>query len=183
MHLKRFLVSAMLLILSVPAGADETIKAENNAYIHNNKGLRYLKEDYYFGAIKEFEIAIDLLPESQASATYYVNLGTTYEKIGYPSLARKHFEKAVSLSPLCFEYYVKLCANYKKLGIVDEQISAFKNNPQSPLNDIVIGLLYIERGDVQTGITVLDDFCDKEPNLLITDGVKGYLKKITKEKL
>ena len=41
----------------------------------------YLEEKYYFGAIKEFQIAIALLPNSQASAAYYTNLGKTYEKI------------------------------------------------------------------------------------------------------
>ncbi len=163
--------------------ADETIKAENNAYLHNNKGLLYLKEDYYFGAIKEFEMAIDLLPNTQATASFYVNLGTTYEKIGYPSLAKPCFEKAVSLNVLCFDYYLKLAQNYKKLGIIDEQINVFKNKTSSPLNEIITGLLYIQRGDVSTGIIILDNFCDKEPNLLITEGVKGYLKEITKEKL
>lgn len=160
--------------------ADHTIEAENNAYRHNNQGLLYLKEKYYFGAIKEFQIAIDLLPNSQATAVYYVNLGKTYEEIGYPALARNCFEKAVSINVLCFDYYLKLAENYKKLGIVDEKLIEFQNKTESPLNEVMVGLLFIQKGHISTGVTVLDEFCNKEQNLLITAGIKEYLKKITK---
>ncbi len=184
MYLKKILILVLIFIFNAQfILADETIKAENNAYIHNNKGLLYLKDNYYFGAIKEFQIAIDLVPNSQASATYYVNLGTTYEKIGYHNLAKPCFEKAVSINPLCFDYYLKLAVNYKNLGLIDEKISEFQNKTPSPLNDVVIGLLYIQKGHVTTGITILDDFCNKEPNLLITVGVKNYIDNTVKEKL
>ncbi len=168
------------LFFSLSCFAEVTpIKAENNAYRHNNKGLLYLEDKYYYGAIKEFQIAIDLCPDKQASAVFYVNLGKTYEAIGYNNLARPCFEKAVSLDPLCFEYYVKMAENYKKLGIVNEQLELYKSKVNSPLNNIVIGLLYVQKGHVTTGITVLDDFCDKEPNLIITAGVKNYIKHLT----
>jgi tetratricopeptide (TPR) repeat protein len=184
LYLKKILILIFFLILAVnSAFADETIKAENNAYYHNNMGILYLKEKYYFGAIKEFQIAIDLNPKSQAAAAYYVNLGTTYEKIGYNELARPCFEKAVSINVLCFDYYLKLAENYKKLGIVNEKLTEFQNRKNSPLNDVIIGLLYIQKGQVSTGITILDIFCEKEPNLLITTGVKNYLNKITQEKM
>ncbi len=185
MDLKRAVIIILTTLISsgCSAKADEAIKAENNAYIHNNKGLLYLKEEYYYGAIKEFEIAIDLLPDSQASSAFYVNLGTAYEKIGYPKLAKPCFEKAVSIDVLCFDYYRKLAENYKKTGIIDEQIKIYNSKPSSPLNDVLIGLLYIQKGDMQTGIIILDDFCNKEPDLIITEGIKEYLKNITNEKM
>lgn len=170
-----------MFLLSQSVFADETIRAQNNAYQHNNKGLLYLDEKYYFGAIKEFQIAIALNPNSQASAIYYTNLGKTYEKIGYPKLAQPCFEKAVSLNVLCFDYYLQMVENYKKLGIVDKKLEEFKKKTDSPLNEIVIGLLYIQKGNVTTGITVLDEFCNKEPKLLITEGVKNYIKQLTKD--
>lgn len=182
MHIKKIIISIVLLFFSF-AYADETIKAQNNAYRHNNKGLIYLQEKYYYGAIKEFQIAIDLVPNSQASAAYYVNLGTTYEKIGYPQLAKTCYEKAVSINVLCFDYYLKLAENYKKLNLIDEKLNYFENKSPNPLNDIIIGLLYIQKGETGTGITILDDFCNKEPNLLITTGVKAYINKIINEKL
>lgn len=173
-----------MLFLIVPyCRADETIRAENNAYRHNNLGLMYLDENYYFGAIKEFQIAIDLLPDKQASAAYYVNLAKTYEKIGYPKLAQPCYEKAVTLNVLCFDYYLKLAENYKALDIVNEKLAEFQNKTPYPLNDIMIGLLYIQKGDVSTGMTVLDEFCNNEPNLLVTAGVRAYMEKIAKERI
>lgn len=164
----------------MPTFADEVIKAKNNAYIHNNKGLLYLEEKYYFGAIKEFEIAIALNPNSQASATYYTNLGKTYETIGYYDLAKPYYEKAVSLNPLYFDYYLKMVQNYKRLGLIDKKIKEFENKKNSPLNNVVIGLLYIQKGETQTGITILDDFVNNEEKLILTKGVKKYLQEITK---
>ncbi|MCD7740204.1 MAG: hypothetical protein LUH11_02525 [Candidatus Gastranaerophilales bacterium] len=184
MYLKNILIFFLIFfIIQQSVQCDETIKAENNAYIHNNKGLLYLKDNYYYGAIKEFQIAIDLVPNSQASAAYYVNLGTVYEKIGFPDLAKPCYEKAVSINVLCFDYYLKLAQNYKSLEIIDKKISEFQNKTSSPLNDVMIGLLYIQKGQVSTGITILDDFCSKEPDLLITEGVKNYIDKIIQEKL
>jgi tetratricopeptide (TPR) repeat protein len=182
LYLKKILIILVLFFGSLHfACADETIRAENNAYRHNNMGLMYLNENYYFGAIKEFQIAIDLLPDKQASAAFYVNLGKTYEKIGYDNLAQKCFEKAVSLNILCFDYYLVLAENYQKQGLSDEKILEFQRKTPSPLNDIMIGLLYIQKGQLSTGMTVLDEFCNKEPNLIITFGVRQYLDNITKK--
>ena len=89
MYLKKiFIILFCLFFCGRYCFANQTIEAENNAFRHNNQGILYLKEKYYFGAIKEFKIAIDLLPNSQATAVYYSNLGRTYEEIGYPELAR-----------------------------------------------------------------------------------------------
>lgn len=181
MYLKKCILIITLLIYSaIPIFADETIRAQNNAYRHNNKGLLYLDEKYYFGAIKEFEIAIALNPNSQASATYYVNLASTYEKIGYYDLAKPYYEKAVSLCPLYFDYYLKLTNNYKKLGIVDKKIKEYQKKTYNPLNEVIIGLLYIQKGEKNTGVTILDDFINKEEKLIISKGVKNYLQEITK---
>ena len=115
MHIKKIILLILIIgFSSLPIFAEEMnlIRAKNNAYIHNNKGLAYLEEKYYFGAIKEFEIAIALNPDSQASSTYYVNLGRTYETIGYYDLAKPYYEKAVSLSPLYFDFYLRMVQKY-----------------------------------------------------------------------
>ena len=180
MFIKNLILLLIAFFIFCPACFPQgQINAQNNSYIHNNKGLIYLKENYYYVAIKEFQIDIDLNPNSQASAIYYINLGNTYEKIGYPNLAKPCFEKAVQLNRLCFDYYLKMTENYKKLGIVEEKLNQYMLDNSSPLNDIIIGLLYIQSGDVTTGVTVLDEFCNKEPNLLITTGVRAYLDKLT----
>ena len=70
--------------------------------------------------------------------------------------------------------------NYKKLNIIDEKLNQYKSNKSSPLNEVVVGLLYIQKGETKTGITMLDEFCNKEPNLLITSGIKKYLEELSK---
>lgn len=180
MFKKKLLISIFLILLSTNfAFCDETINARNNAYIHNNKGLIYLNENYYFGAIKEFQMAIDLNPNTQASATFYTNLGKTYEKVQKHDLAKPCFEKALSLHVLYFDYYLNLAKNYKNLGILDEKIKEYSGKKNNPLNEILLGLMYVQAGKKQTGITILDDFCNKEPRLTITNGVQNYIKEIT----
>ncbi len=184
MYLKITAALILMLFFSVQtAFSYAEIRAENNAYRHNNKGLIYLEENYYFGAIKEFQIAIDLMPEAQGSAVYYVNLGMTYEKLGYPSLALPCYEKALSLHPLYFDYYRRVSECYTKLGIVDKKIEEYRNKKFNPLNAVMLGMLYIQKGEVSLGITILDDFCNNEKELLITSGVKEYIEKIAKAKL
>lgn len=180
MYIKKIIAFCILSIsFSQYSLADETIKAENNAYRHNNKGLIYYREKYYYGAIKEFQMAIDLNPKTQAAAIYYTNLGNTYETIGYHDLAKNCFERALSLNALSFEHYFRLANNYRNLGIVEEKLEEYKSKTNSPLNQIMVGLLYIQKGEISIGITVLDEFCNKEPNLMITKGVKNYIKEIT----
>ncbi len=184
MHLKKIFFLVLILLFSeqkVLAYAE--IRAENNAFRHNNKGLIYLKENYYFGAIKEFQIAIDLMPEAQGSAVYYINLGMTYEKIGYTELALPCYEKALSLHPLYFDYYRRVAECYKKLGIVDKKLEEYKNKTFNPLNRIMIGLLYVQRGDRAIGVTLLDDFCNDEKELIVTSGVREYIERVVKGKL
>ena len=60
------------------------IDASKNAINHNNLGVNYLERKDYYSAIKEFEIAILINPDTQASATYYNNLGKTYIKTKNP---------------------------------------------------------------------------------------------------
>jgi tetratricopeptide (TPR) repeat protein len=87
---------------------------------------------------------------------YYTNLGKTYEKIGYDDLARHCFEKAVSLNVLCFDYYLNLAKNYKNLGLLDEKITLYQEKKDSPLNEVILGLLYIEKGQNEYGVYQTD---------------------------
>ena len=106
MHLKETAVLICAYCFSVSAAFSYAeIRSENNAYRHNNKGLIYLKENNDFAALKEFQIAIDLMPDAQASAAYYVNASSVYEKAGRLDKALAYYEKALSLNHLYFDYY------------------------------------------------------------------------------
>lgn len=174
--MKKFLlVIVVLLVGFLNTGATFNIDAEKNAFLHNNLGVNHLKENDYYGAIKEFEIAIKLNPNTQATAVYYNNLGKTYQIIGYAKMAQPCFERAIIQNPINFDYYTSLVSTFKSQGILDSKLKEYKSKKSSPLNEIIVGLIYIEKGQVPTGITILDNFCNKEPDLLITKAIRYYI--------
>ena len=159
-----------------------TIDAEKDAFYHNNVGLNYLKDRIYYAAIQEFKIAIQLSPNTQATAIFKNNLGETYNFIGYPDMARICFEDAIKLYGLNFKYYLNLTQCYKQLGITQTKIKEFQNT-KNPYEKIQLGLLYIQSGEVRKGVITLDELCNEEPDLLITPAIRQYLKTVTETKL
>lgn len=151
-----------------------TIRAEKDAYYHNNLGLNHLKDRVYYAAIQEFKIAISLSPSTQASAIFYNNLGETYIFIGYPDIAKDCFENAILLYGLNFKYYINLADCYINLGMANEKISEFKNS-NDIYDKIQLGILYIKTGEKRRGINLLDEICASEPDLLITPAIKQYI--------
>lgn len=156
------------------------IDAEKDAYYHNNLGLNYLRDRVYYAAIQEFKIAIQLSPQTQATAVFKENLGESYMYIGYPDMARICFEDALKLYGLNFKYYLNLAECYKQLNIVNTKISEYKNSVK--LTDkLMLGILYIKTGELRRGVFILDDICMSEPDLLITPAIRQYIKEVSKE--
>lgn len=157
-----------------------TIDAAKNSHLHNNMGLRYMNERCYYAAIQEFKIAISLNPNTQSTAVYYKNIGDAYMAIGYPNLAKEAYEDALKQFSLNFQYYLNLAKCYKALGLLPSKINAYSKD-KNPLSKVMLGVLYIENGDLKRGITILDAFTASEPDLLITPAVKDYVKKVVKD--
>lgn len=156
------------------------INAEKDAYYHNNVGLNYLRDRIYYAAIQEFKIAIQLSPDTQATAVFKENLGETYMFIGYPDMARICFEDALQMYGLNFKYYLNLANCYEQLNIVNSKIVEYKAS-KSIYDKIMLGLLYIQSGEKKRGILVLDEVCMTEPDLLITPAVRQYINEVAKE--
>ena len=155
------------------------IDAEKNAIIHNNLGLRDVSDAYYIRAIQEFTLAIALNPKTQATAVYYNNLGETYMKIGYYKQAQRCFENSITQYNLNFAYYQNLVRSFQAQKIVPSQIKYFAPRAEkNSLDMVTLGLLYVASGDVRRGIIKLDEFCMKEPDLLITEAVRYYMSEI-----
>lgn len=155
-----------------------TIDAGKDAFYHNNVGLNYLKDRIYYAAIQEFKIAIQLSPNSQATAVFKNNLGETYTYIGYPEMARICFEDAIKLYGLNFKYYLNLAECYKTLGISNTKIKEYSKS-SNPYDKIMLGILYIQTQNKRQGIIILDELCNEEPDLLITGAIRQYLKEVT----
>ena len=49
------------------------------------------------------------------------------------------------------------------------------------LDKVMLGLLYIENGNLRRGIIILDEFTSDEPDLLITPAVKHFIKENVKK--
>lgn len=187
-NMKKVIVFALLLFLEIPVYSAPgtivtyTIDPEKNAYNHNNKGVEYLSEKYYYGAIQEFKIAISLNPNTQATAVYFNNLGKTYLIIGFPELALDCFKNAVKQYSMNFEYYENLAKCYKQLAQTDKQLSKYKNDvSKNPLNQVMVGLLEEQSGNKRKAITTFDDFAQSEPNLLITPAIRQHIKDLVKQ--
>ena len=179
--MKKISIIALIFISLVSAGYRKpdtyVIDAHQNGAKHNDWGLRYLNEKCYYAAIQEFKIAISLNPDTQATSTYYNNLGETYMLIGYPDWAQDCFEKAITQYSLNFKYYQNLAKCFKARGLLSMKINEYSQEG-SPLNKIMLGLLYVENGDIRRGIIILDEFTMSEPDLIITTAVKAYIKQM-----
>lgn len=182
--MKKYFILSLILMSMLTCGYRKpdvpVIDAVKNSNHHNNLGINYMSERVYYAAIQEFKIAISLNPESQATAVYYNNLGDCYMKIEHPELALDCYERALTLYNLNLNYYINLAkcliAN-KLLEKKLEQFSDFSN----PYNQLMSGILYVESGNYQRGITVLDTFTISEPDLIITPAIKAYIKTSVKK--
>ena len=184
MNIKKFIV--FLLFTSVfssgfaqpiISGSCE-INASRNSVYHNAVGIRYLEEHCYYAAVQEFKIAISLNPNSQSAAVSYNNLGRAYMELGFAEQAQDCFERAISLYGLNFDYYKNLAKCYTTLGKAKQKLVQYRKS-SNPLNKVMVGLLYVMTGQKRAGMITLDSFCMSEPDLIITGGVREYLRDLT----
>jgi len=182
-HLTKIFISGLFLITLVLSGYSKpdvySIDAEKNAISHNNLGLDAMDDENYYEAVQEFSLAILLNPKTQATSVYYNNLGEAYMKLGCYKDAQGCFEKAVKQYSLNFLYYQNLVKSFKAQNILKQKTAIYEQKSEkSSLSMIILGLLYVEDGNVRRGIIKLDEFCMKEPDLLITSAVRNYIQSI-----
>lgn len=175
-----FFLFAIMLVSSGYVRPDVyKIDPVTNAINHNNIGLKDACEHNYYDAIQEFSLAIALNPKTQATAVYYNNLGETYMKIGEYRSAQGCFELAIKQYNLNLLYYQNLVGSFKAQKIIPSKIQQYKaKGEKDPMNMVILGLMYVASGNIKGGIIKLDEFCMKEPDLLITDAVRSYIKNI-----
>lgn len=181
--MKKFLsIIFLILMWAGTIGAVYEIDAARNASIHNNRGVNLLKEKYYYGAIKEFEIAIQLNPDTQATATYYNNLGKTYLIIGYPNLAEESFKFALSKNAANFEFYQNLVTSYKQQNKLQKELKKAMSDKKN-VSKVIAGLILIEMEKTESGINMLDEFCFDNPDMILTKGVRTYINQTASNKI
>ena len=166
------------------------VDAQKNANTHNRRGVNYFREQDYFAAQKEFKIAIAINPNSQSTAVYYNNLGKVYLIFGeiqrtrnltrvdadFSEMAKTCFERAIMQDCMKFEYYKNLVSSYELLGITKSKKEfLLKNLKVNPFNAIVVAIILAKEGKTDPAIILLNDFANKNPDLIITDDVKKFI--------
>ena len=155
------------------------IDASKNSAMHNDYGLKDSFDGNYYEAIQEFCLAIALNPGTQATSVYYNNLGETYMKLGFYKEAQRCFENSIVQYSLNLGYYQNLVKALKVQNLVKVKINEYRTKSlKSSLAMIPLGLLYIQNGDVRAGIIKLDEFCMREPDLIITPSIRDYIKQV-----
>ena len=161
--MKKTIIISILLITSIFTSGYKkpdvyVIDAVRNAYIHNNKGLNYLKDNLYYPAIQEFKIAISLNPNTQATAVYYNNLGETYMKLGYPDMAIDCFEK---MDLFCFSLQAsgRYTANGMIYKLVSESVSLLPREEWEHVRLPTAEAMDIGRISIECGFSYLMEAC------------------------
>ena len=155
----------------------EVIDSQKNAYLHNNYGLVYVEQGNYYAAVKEFKMAIDLNPNTQATAVYYNNLGNVYYKLEFSRYAVQCYESAIKLYPLNVEFYRNLAKAYKQQGVLASKIRYYSSS-KKVFDKVILGFMYLEAGNKAKGMALLDSFCMTEPDLMLTNGIKYYMRQV-----
>ncbi|MEI7475727.1 MAG: tetratricopeptide repeat protein [bacterium] len=185
--MKRLLSLTCLLTIFFLAKADTyVIDPVPNSYLHNNIGLQYEKDGYYYAAIEEFKIAILLNPHSASAGSYYNNLGRMYLIARRYDLAGPCFQKAIKINSNFIEFYQNLIKTYKaqrKLSYaLNNYIKTVKNNPTNSQAWLTLGLIYREMKNNDKALDCFDKFLEIEPNLYMSVDVRNIIKAMDKRK-
>ena len=154
------------------------IDATKNARLHSNMGNIYFDEKKYISALKEYEIAYNIAPNTQASGAYLNNIAKCYLALGNFRLAKNAIEGAIKKDCINMEYYQTLVDCYIKLGIAESELKKHIADNKNPYNRIVVGLIYLYTERKFQARATFDDFVVKYPDMIITDDVRSILRQM-----
>lgn len=156
------------------------IDATKNARVHSNMGNIYFAENNYISALKEYQIAFNLVPNSQASAVYLYNIAQCFVKLNDYNSALKAIKGAIEKDSINITYYDFLAQCCIKLGIYETEIQKLINDTKNPYNRVVVGLIYLKTNQKNNAIIIFDEFINQYPKMIITNDIKMIMNKINK---
>ena len=154
------------------------IDATKNARMHSNMGNIYFDEKKYVSALKEYEIAYNIAPNTQASGAYLNNISKCYIALEKYDLAKNAIEGAIEKDCINIEYYQTLVNLYIKLNIQEQELLKHLKDTANPYNKIIAGLIYKNTGRKMQARAVFDDFVVTHPNMIITSDVQSILRQL-----
>lgn len=180
---KKYLIPFLLSVV-IFQGATRPLNPENNAVWHNSMGIECMEQGNVAKAIGEYKIAIALQPDKPSSAVFHNNLGMAYLRINKPNWATLCFENAISLSPNTLYFYDNLVTSYVRSGKLEEQYAYFRSKAfrdfKNPCNWLMLGLIQQRKGDYKSAIKSFGKFLSLEPELAISNAIKGRVEELKK---
>ncbi len=156
----------------------QAIDAIKNARNHSNMGNIYFKEESYYMALKEYQIAYNLTYDMNASSTYLYNIARCFIKLNNYNAAKSALEGAIEKNCLNMTYYKTLVDVYIKLNIHKRELKRCLNDNSNPYNRIIAGLIFLQTGDTYAAKGIFDEFVTVNPDMIITDDIKNILNKL-----
>ncbi len=177
--MRKLKLIALIAIMFLCQAGTFTIDPTKNAVWHNERGLFFLGLRYYAAAIKEFQLAITLNPDSEVSSTFYNNLGRSYYEIGDYNSAEIIYKKAIELKPYYLEFRENLIKTYEQKGTLNE-IVEFHNNliiedPGNLQSYLMLGLIYKKYQNNDYALIYLNKFVQLAPEFGITNQIKQII--------
>ena len=99
-------------------------QSPNNASIHNNLGLIFLKKEIYSSAEKHFSRSLEL---DQSCAECFNNLGYLKSLLGEAKEAETYLKKSVQLNPQYADPHFNLAVLYEKNDNLGGAAQSFQN--------------------------------------------------------
>lgn len=145
---------------------NEVIKRDpNDAKVHNNLGIIYLRQGKNDEAISAFQRAINIESED---ALYHSNLGRAYEAEEKYADAVSEFRRAIELDPRVAWLYSVLGSMYAGLRQFDNAIVALQRAIELDPKDAgfynTLGWYWVMKGDLSIGEQELQAAIKLDPN-------------------
>ena len=157
---------------------ENTIDAAKNARLHSNMGNIYFDEKNFTAALKEYQIAFNLVPDDPDSSIYLYNIARCFINLGAPDIAIKPLEGAISKNYTNLIYYETLADCYVKTNTAKKELNNYLKNAQNPYNKIMAGFIYLKMGEKTTALTIFDDFINEHPKMIVVQDIKTLIKKL-----
>ena len=135
-----------------------------------------------------YEEHVDIRPILSKFVGYYllislpiITIISLYSGAYVEAFANEKFYSAYKLIPyFSFGTFFLALTDYTTLQyhLANKTYIELQNYKKStnPLSKIMVGVLLVESGQRQQGLTTLDIFCNDEPDLIITNAIKNYIK-------
>lgn len=145
--------------------SDEVRKFPDNARLHNDLGLAYMRLGRLDEAVSEYKLGLELIPDY---ADIHYNLGLAYQKLGRTEEAVEEYKTAITLEPGIKDAHNNLGLLYEKVGRIGDAVrlytEAISTHPYDPNPHFNLGRAYGMLGRLDEAIEELAEAARLNPS-------------------